>query len=283
MNSRRQKLLKGISKEMNGLEIAPWFAPIAPKSEGYNVKVLDFFPKDELVPRALADSNIPTGAERNIEDVDFVGNASAIADLTNETFDYLISSHNFEHIPDPIRFLQGVERVLKPGGMLIMALPDCRYTFDRYRTHTLIGEWLAAYKENRTEPTPKQIFEFFAYMGSNASAEIPGDLLNSYKKWDRDEYTDVHCTLFFPESFELLMLEAQILGLTSLEVIKVVPRLGEFFVWAQLGKSTSGNIDNRRKDLLRKIKRKRSARPDPIVRASSLFDAIFDRLIDQII
>ena len=254
MDKRRQKLLAGITKDMCGLEIAPWFAPIAPKSEGYNVKILDFFPREELYKRAVASPDIPDGTEKLIEEVDFVGNASDIARIASGEYDYLISSHNFEHLPDPIGFLQGVESLLKKNGKLIMALPDCRYTFDRYRSHTLIGEWVDAHREGREKPTRKQIFEFHAYLGTNVDDRLCGDLVDAWRNWDRTEFTDVHCTLFFPTSFELLMLEAQALGLTRLSVKKIERRLAEFFVWLELADGPPQNLRERRERLLKEIR-----------------------------
>jgi hypothetical protein len=169
------------------------------------------------------------------------------------TYDYLISSHNFEHLPDPIRFLQGAESLLGDGGMLIMALPDCRYTFDRYRPHTLIGEWVEAYRESRKEPTPKQVFEFSTYIGENESRALKGDLLDAWDRWERTGYTDVHCTQFFPPSFELLMLEARALGLTNLDIVKISPQVFEFFVWLAPNKKKIENLHDRREAILKRV------------------------------
>lgn len=278
MDGRRKKLLNGISREMRGLEIAPWFAPIAPKAEGFNVKILDFFPKSELVPRAIADPNVPIGAERNIEDVDFVGNASDIGRIVTGEYDYLISSHNFEHLPDPIRFLQGAESLLAEGGKLIMALPDCRYTFDRFRTHTLFGEWLAAYKEQRAEPTPKQIFEFYAYMSSNLRKKLFGDLIEANSSWDRDVYTDVHCTTFFPASFELLILEARALGLTRFNICKISQQYGEFFVWLEVMESEIIKLNENRERLLFRIKNESNYPPSLRTKIFGAWNMMYDKL-----
>ena len=71
----------------------------------------------------------------------------------------MISSHNFEHSPNPIRFLQGCGKVLKPGGVLSMALPDKRACFDYFRPHTTLGQWLEAFFAERERPTPAQVFD----------------------------------------------------------------------------------------------------------------------------
>lgn len=264
---------------MSGLEIAPWYAPIAPKAEGFNVRILDFFPKDELYRRAIADPNIPAGSEKDIEEVDFVGNASDIASLVTGKYDYLISSHNFEHLPDPIRFLQGSESLLEHNGRLIMALPDCRHTFDRYRPHTMTGEWIQAYKEARKKPTAQQIFEFYSRLGSNHDAKLTGDLIDSFNQWSRDYYVDVHCTLFFPASFELLMLEARALGLTNLEVVKITPQWGEFFVWLQMATSAIENLQERREQLMRRVKVEYSLPPSRSIQIELIVRTMLGKVI----
>lgn len=41
----------------------------------------------------------------------------------NESFDLIVSSHTIEHIPDILRSLKEMARVLKPGGLLALIYP----------------------------------------------------------------------------------------------------------------------------------------------------------------
>jgi 2-polyprenyl-3-methyl-5-hydroxy-6-metoxy-1,4-benzoquinol methylase len=43
----------------------------------------------------------------------------------NCSFDVVIMMHVLEHVPDPLATLAEVMRILKPGGMLIVAVPNC--------------------------------------------------------------------------------------------------------------------------------------------------------------
>ena len=45
---RKQTLLQGVNINSCGLEIGPSFRPIAPKKEGYKVKVIDHASEKEL-------------------------------------------------------------------------------------------------------------------------------------------------------------------------------------------------------------------------------------------
>jgi predicted SAM-dependent methyltransferase len=276
LDPRADFIRNGISKEQKGIEIAPWFRPLAPKREGYCCKVLDIFTKEELLERAVNDKNIPTETHLHIEEVDFVGSASEIEEIIPENqhgyFDYIISSHNFEHLPNPIKFLQGCEKILKPSGTLIMAVPDQRACFDYFRPHTTIAEWIESYISGRSQPNKKQIFEMEAYYSEycngrerrgafslhNDRSKIicTGDILEAYQKWNLshsdDFYTDAHCSVFTPASFELLILECNILGFTNLFLKKQSETHDcEFIVILVCRKNLINKVDKIQKEVQR--------------------------------
>ena len=250
---RVAELLKHITKEQRGVEIGPYHSPLAPRRLGFQSVVLDVFNADELRKRAAANPHL-AGFSDLIEDVDLEGSATEIADLVSrkfgiERFDYVLSSHNFEHIPDPIRFLKGCEEVLKPGGHLSMAIPDHRYCFDFYRGVTDLSEWLEAFQEGWTMPTPAQILRHRALLATvndrlawspeETSLPTPAEDLDvAFADWRRatepgadQTYSDVHCSVFTPASFELLMGDLRYLGLIRFEVVEVTgPNAFEFYV-----------------------------------------------------
>lgn len=251
---RQERLLLGIDKSQLGIEIAPWLAPIAAKSDGYNVRILDILDRDALMALASADPREKRGVER-LEEVDMVGSACDVADLVPAgelgTFRYIVSSHNFEHLPDPIRFLRGCEQVLAPGGLVSMVVPDKRACFDCFRPHTTIGEWLDAYREKRQKPTLRQWFDcsagFAVHRGEEGeqftfklgtsvkSLHVTGDIEPLWRGWqdslDDPTYRDTHCTVMTPASIELLLTEARGLGLLELEIESISESVrGEIFV-----------------------------------------------------
>lgn len=243
---RTELILKGIAKSDRGLEIAPWHKPLAPKRDGWNVTTIDVFDTPTLLEKAKRDPNV---REDLIEEVDYVMSACDVGNL-DEQFDYIISSHNFEHLPNPIKFLQGVGKVLKPGGLLTMAVPDCRYTFDRYRPRTTTGEWLEAHEEGRVWPSPRQIFDNAAYFSENG--ELPP--LPNFVTGQ----VDTHCSTFSPASLELMLIETQMMGLSplSIESISKTRPSKEFFV--RLRNAPAKHRD--REDVIRRVHREHSAR-----------------------
>ncbi|MGD9663506.1 MAG: class I SAM-dependent methyltransferase, partial [Porticoccaceae bacterium] len=252
--NRIEKVIKYIDKKMKGIEIAPWHTPLAPKRDGWNCLSLDLFSLDELRQKNQNDENLSNDLIENIEEVDVVGSASDIEELIAArdglgTFDYIISSHNFEHLPNPIKFLQGAAKVLKENGILSMAIPDKRGCFDYFRPHSITADFLAAYAEDRVMPTVTQIFAHgslnarygsnlaFLQTGNPRGVQVDKNLMLHYKNWvERSknkptECADTHCHVFTPSSFYLIMIELQFLGLMPFHVIEIEQTGGvEFYV-----------------------------------------------------
>jgi SAM-dependent methyltransferase len=139
------ELRQDITKEQLGIEIGPRFSPVVPKRGHYNSLGLGIFDAHKV--RALARENpgIPDDVIPNIENVDLVGVVANLLEMVDNRglvgqIDYSVSSHNCEHIPDPILFLQACEKVLKSRGVLSMALLDRRASLDYFRPHTTTGD-----------------------------------------------------------------------------------------------------------------------------------------------
>ena len=256
MNDRVARLTGALSKAALGIEIGPYFNPLVPKRQGYNSLSIDVFDGQTLRRLAESDPNIPNEVIANIEDVDIIGSAAEIEDVIRArqqlgTFDYIISSHNFEHIPDPIRFLQGCEAVLKEGGQLIMAIPEKRACFDYFRPVSSLDEMLLAFREKRRRPSIEQLFRQHIYweqihrdgaplagwsIDDNPREIVPHfSLENAFGIWksqteNPDEiYRDTHCWAFTPSSFELIIRDLVYLGLVRFEVESISCAYGNEF------------------------------------------------------
>jgi hypothetical protein len=255
---RREILLRGITKNMLGIEIGPYHQPLVSKDQGYRSISLDVFDAETLRKNAANDPAISEMEAERIEEVDLVGSAPRLAELVESKglvgqCEYIISSHNFEHIPDPIRFLQGCEKALKPNGFLSMAVPDKRCCYDFYRPLSMTGDFLQAYFEKRERPSPAQIFQAesldcrFRDNGVEAhSFDLATDpsliepfrhLKGSFENWQASfsakngPYRDAHCWAMTPSSFELFAREIHFLGLTRMGVESVDgPHGNEFYV-----------------------------------------------------
>ena len=256
---RHAELRRFIDRDQIGIEIGPWHTPLAPKRDGYQSISIDVFDADSLRQRAFEDPNIDEAGIARIEDVDLIGPAQEIAELAAARFgpdftcDYVLSSHNLEHIPDPIRFLQGCGRILRRNGVVSLAIPDHRCCFDYFRSPSTTADWLSAYFEKRTRPTPAQWFYQNAthcrlkrdgeMAGSFDLTVDPRDIVpletlrEAYAEWTRavesddTTYRDTHCWAFTPESCALILHDLRYLGLLTLDVVRISATNGnEFYV-----------------------------------------------------
>lgn len=289
--NRLDILRAGISKNDHILEIGPYFNPIAPKSDGYQTITIDVFDAEQLRRNAAADPNIPDSRIEEIEDVDLVGTAADLEALTRARFgtdfqfDWILSSHNIEHIPNPIRFLQQCAGVLRGTGRLRLAIPDKRHCFDHYRQLTDTSDWLEAYFEDRRKPT---IYQVFRATTLHACAESNGDgwkpstkALSLYREWFGPsgnlpvDYIDTHCWTFTPESFELMIRDVVAFGMVNLRVEHIMAPGGfEFFV--DLSSSPVSGVGSeqefyvRREKLLRRIQGVEPTQNKPATRVGTI-------------
>jgi predicted SAM-dependent methyltransferase len=280
---RRQEILRYIDPGTRGIEIAPWFNPILSPRGDREVVVLDIFDRPALVARAENDPHIDDMMIPRIGEVDLVGSACDIAELTRARFgpearfDFVVSSHNLEHLPDPVRFLRGCEELLASGGVIAMAVPDKRACFDYFRPCSGTGELLQAFHERRQRPSLAQVFSQGAYasmMQSRSgksgaftiddnpnSIALVGDVVQAYTLWAGridpcdTVYRDTHCWTFTPSSLELIFTELILLGLINFDIVSISGQVGcEFIVHLRKrleGAAAQSSLAERRELLLR--------------------------------
>lgn len=102
-----------------------WWRAVLPKEQrGFNVgcgdSVLEGVPGLDLSKpgERSAGGRKFTGAEPDV-----TGDASALP-LQDASLDFLAARHVFEHLVDPVAALREWQRVLKPGGLLLVSCPD---------------------------------------------------------------------------------------------------------------------------------------------------------------
>ncbi len=297
--NRTQELLRFVSKDRMGLEIAPYFNPLTPKSAGFRCESLDVFDTARLRQNAAKDPSLSEADRERIEDVDHVVDACQIGDLRNVTphfgaFAYVVSSHNFEHLPNPIKFLQGAYDALAPGGVLSMAIPDYRACFDYFRFPTRLSDWLRAFHEDHQQPPPYTLFDFDVNraeivdqkqrqrpgfpLGLERTMTLgaPGSPAQAYQRFlQPDEvYHDTHCSLVCPETFHLLISDAIDMGLVHFDVLSISRTTTyEFFVHLRKPEARAARLRYDRHSLLTAAKRATE------VKGSSTFPPVFAYLV----
>ena len=66
----------------------------------------------------------------------YLSEASALARITDDGYDAVLSSHCLEHLANPLAALNEWRRVTRPRGHLLLVLPDPSLTFDHRRPIT---------------------------------------------------------------------------------------------------------------------------------------------------
>ncbi|HRI19295.1 MAG TPA: methyltransferase domain-containing protein [Panacibacter sp.] len=92
----------------------------------------------------------------------YIAEASNLQQITDNKYDFLLSCHSLEHVANPLLALKGWQRVIKPGALLILVLPDKNHTFDHNRPYTSFDHILADYYSNTDEHDATHFEEIYA-------------------------------------------------------------------------------------------------------------------------
>jgi predicted SAM-dependent methyltransferase len=228
--SREQLVSSYISKDGLGLEVGPSFQPYFKRSAGWNVEILDHASADDLRKHYAAMGH-PID---QIEEVDYISDGRLMHDIIphRSRFDWIFAAHVIEHVTDVLGFFQSCEQLLKPDGVVLLAVPDKRYCFDVFRPLSTTGEVLEAHFCKRARHAPAKVFDHFSniavFNGQGGWNEtdtgqfwLAEHLPNAWAYFEKamapgSSYIDVHGWQFTPGSFRLLLRDLHELGLLKL-------------------------------------------------------------------
>ncbi len=159
--------------------------------------------------------------------------------------DYVVASQVMEHVPSPIRWMNEIAGVLRVGGLLSISLPDRRMTFDLYREETRASDMIAAYLQDLTMPDVRAVYDHHSQAsavnmhyaipdslyphdvingkGAVSAKIVSSDPMDLTKRAQSGEYLDVHCWVFTPPSFLLLMADIANAGLLQFRCKQFYP------------------------------------------------------------
>jgi hypothetical protein len=223
----KSKLLYRISPtSQDGLEIGPLCNPTLSKVESNGrIQYVDYVTATELREKYHDE---PMVCVNEIVEIDYLWGEHTLPELVGKKqFDYVIASHVIEHIPDMIGWFKEVGAVLKDKGILSLAIPDKRYTFDYLRELSTPGMLIEAYLTHRRRPGPREVFDNSALMCKvDLKAAWEGNIektklervcsLNVAYDLAKDSmytehYHDSHVNIFTPISFlDLLEIAIQL-------------------------------------------------------------------------
>lgn len=123
-----------------GIEIGALHSPLK-VSDKAHVSYVDRMPVADLLRQ------YPEMSSEKLVPVDIVADGERLDPLADAGQDFVIANHFIEHSQNPLLAFENIFRVLKPGGVLYLALPDKRFTFDSNRPVTTIEHLLRDYRE----------------------------------------------------------------------------------------------------------------------------------------
>ena len=126
------------------------------------------------------------------------------------SLDYIAASHVVEHMANPIAAICEWYRVVRPGGIIYLVVPDRRFTWDRHRSLTSCDHLFEDYARGVTDCDVTHIDEFVdtvdwsEYSPSTAPEDIP-DKKNERKKTYHDavkagRIINIHFHVFEPHN-----------------------------------------------------------------------------------
>ncbi len=158
-----RKLAFSLVTGRKGLEIGgpsstfrrPWFLPIYKKVE--SLDDCDFQQKTTWASHEQEycfDKRKPRGRM-------YFSEGSELKGVSDRQYDFLLSSHNLEHLANPIKALKEWQRVVKPDGYFVIVLPYHAWTFDHRRRPTALQHMVEDYERNVGEDDLTHVDETF--------------------------------------------------------------------------------------------------------------------------
>ncbi|GJD32030.1 hypothetical protein PMNALOAF_3295 [Methylobacterium adhaesivum] len=254
MDSRQRTLAAVRPHGRTGVELGPLDRPLVRRDDG-DILYADHLSTEGLARKYAGHAAAGPRARGALVEVDLVLENQTLAQALGARgpVDYIVASHVIEHLPDVIGWLKDCAEALREDGLLFLAVPDMRFTFDRGRSLTTVGDLVAAHLARATRPSPAQVYEHFSRaMQVDADAVWTGretrfplfaghgpeaGLEHARRIHETGGMIDVHCSVFTPDSFTSVLGEAIAIGLVPFAFSEVTPtQVGEIEFFALLRK-----------------------------------------------
>jgi SAM-dependent methyltransferase len=194
-NAPRKRLARHLSG--SGIEVGPGPHPFRLLPEGVEVRFVDHWGPEErraLVAELRVDAELthPGGGTDYVEpDIVADFNTDRLGGISDGSQDFVIASHVLEHLAEPIGFIAEIHRVLRPGGVTLVLLPDRHRTEDRFRPPTPLDHLVAEHGAGVTEVSDAHLTEFLKDRGKRLTGS-PEDRQRTLDTWRRQSI-HVHC------------------------------------------------------------------------------------------
>jgi predicted SAM-dependent methyltransferase len=138
-----------------------------------------------------------------LTEVDVVDDGEQLNTFAEASLDFVIGNHFMEHTRNPIGTIRRWLTRVKPGGVLYLALPDYRYTFDKQRPLTPLEHLVEDDRLTREQRAPHDR-EHFVDWGRLVNGVSDSDLEGHVRHLLEIDYS-IHFHTFTLRSFLALL------------------------------------------------------------------------------
>jgi predicted SAM-dependent methyltransferase len=136
--------------------------------------------------------------------VDIVDEGETLSSQDDESADFIVANHFIEHTQDPIGTLSNHMRVLRRDGVLYLAVPDRRYTFDSDRQPTSLEHVIRDHHDGPSWSRPIHQEEW-----AELVEKVPaGDVPDRVRVLEQTDYS-IHFHVWSPPEFIALLEHAR--------------------------------------------------------------------------
>ena len=188
---RRRQLAAFLSGE--GVELGPGHVPFE-VPQGLKVRFVGRWQPEE---HADLFPDLP-GATFTRPDIIANFDTDRLHPIADASQDFVICSHVLEHLAEPIGFIAEIYRVLRPGGLALIMLPDRRRTFDRSREPTTLDHLASEYRAGVTNVDDDHVTEFLVTTTPDLAPTIDASVVSAEERtanleWHRQRSIHAHC------------------------------------------------------------------------------------------
>ncbi|MGA2470504.1 MAG: methyltransferase domain-containing protein [Solirubrobacteraceae bacterium] len=176
-----------------GLEIGALHRPL-PVAKDVTVRYVD------RMHAASLRAHYPELQDEPLVDVDIIDNGETLSSQPDASADFIIANHFIEHTEDPIGAIANHLRALRPGGILYLAVPDRRHTFDSGREPTSLVHVVRDHREGPTWSRATHQREWAIHV-----EKVPETEAAERVRWLEEHDYSIHFHVWDPDSFRKLL------------------------------------------------------------------------------
>jgi SAM-dependent methyltransferase len=197
-----------------GIEIGALHMPLTAPARA-SVRYVDRMPVADLR------KHYPELTGFKLVEPDVVDDGELLSAFEDGSLDFVIANHFIEHTQDPLATIGNHLRVLKPGGILYLAAPEKRQTFDRERDVTSIEHVVRDHRDG-AEVSREAHYEDWA-----RHVEKAADVRARARQLMDEDYS-IHFHVWTLEAFRDLLEYGRAEGGLPFELEELVPNGREF-------------------------------------------------------